>query len=444
VSEETAMRSPTDNLFVLLSCVAMATACGTPEPPPAGFGAECQFNADCDEGYVCLDATCVPDDVEAPDPVNGDGDPPPNGVGVGPNAPWTAHHVRYEATYCEDAVALYPDATFCEVYGWLGPSVPPGAETYALDPADVAGCGIIAGELHVAGLTTEHLDELSSVKAVCGDLEIAGASVTDLAGLSNLTHVIGELRLVDLADLRSLHGLEQLREAHQLELEVLPVADLEGLSGLTRAGSLKAFSLPALASLQGLSSLEELGSLWLFDLPSLTSLQGLDALLMLHFQLNISDCAELTTLEALDGVRSRVGNLELQRLPSLVRTPALELANVYVTLRSTIYLSVIDVPQLSTWAIPPLPNAISSVWVERTGLGSLPLFAPEAAVGRLTIAENPALTDLDTVASLSGVGEVVVTDNAQLDNCDVEALFSGMGTAELTVADNGGQAGCSN
>jgi hypothetical protein len=60
---------------ISISTVVLAAGCGAPTPPRQGFGAECQFSADCGDGYVCLDATCVPDDVEAPDPIgDGDGD----------------------------------------------------------------------------------------------------------------------------------------------------------------------------------------------------------------------------------------------------------------------------------------------------------------------------------------------------------------------------------
>ncbi len=99
-----------------VAMAALAAACGSPEPPAGqGFGAECQFSADCGDGYLCTDATCVPDDIEAPDPV-GDGDDDVGGDGDGDGAwdPWSPMGpIIMDAPDCDALMAIYPEATVC-------------------------------------------------------------------------------------------------------------------------------------------------------------------------------------------------------------------------------------------------------------------------------------------------------------------------------------------
>jgi hypothetical protein len=417
----------------LLGALLSLAACGSPEPPPAGFGAECQFNADCGDGYVCLDATCVPDDIEAPDPVgDGDGDGDDGSIDV---SDWLAP-VTMEVPDCDALRATYPDANVCTIEARVGtPSYDAFQELIPVYPEDLEDCGIIEGSLMIFEGMDPQLSYLSGVRGICGDLRFDWAEdVEGLSGLSNLTHVLGRLEISAMWDLTSLQGLESLEEVGELHVANVGVSSLAPLRHLKRTQQLW-LAFIDITSLEGLHALEEVGMVHIFNVDGLTTLGGAEALTRVR-TVSVDSLPALTSLAGVwRGAPEFVWLDDLPLVTSVPPWPASQTAPVR--------LSIVDVPQLSAWPSSRLDDRVEHLELRRTGFGGLEMVGEGPwSVEHLELAENPALSDVEALSALTAASSVSIYGNPLLDNCDIEAVFSPMELEELVVHTNGAAGAC--
>jgi hypothetical protein len=422
-----------NNLRTIITFASLLTAaaCEPADPPSAGFGAECQYNADCGDGYVCLDATCVPDDVEAPDP-----------LGDGVDAPPTRPVVEFEVPDCDALLARYPEAEVCELSVRIGDAaydsqeaVPPGT------PADLAGCEIVMGQMLLLEGSPSSLSFLSDLKGICGHLHIEDRAVTSLEGLGQLTHVVGNVELSNIG-VRDLDALSNLEEVRELTLARLDVDDLAGLSSLRRAEKLWLYKLPQVSSLAGLSGLVEVNRAYLTELEGLVTLDGLEALAAVHRTLEVERCTGLVDASALDGLGGLPARIAFEQLPSLGALPELSRPVLPVGDDFVASVTLSDLPLITSWPMAPFRGHLFELVVVATGMSELDLVEGSWSVGELVISNNASLDDITALHALTEAGSVAVYDNPGLDNCELEALFDPMTETAVTIYGNGGQPAC--
>jgi hypothetical protein len=351
---------------------------------------------------------------------------------------------------CDALKARYPDARVCELDGRLGEGEPNDDPLPTVTAADLEGCEILDGVLHVVDAQDSSLSALAGLKGVCGTLFISDdADLTSVGGLSDLTHVVGAFTLQGLDGLTNLSGLSRLEEVGELDLTDLPAEDLASLGSLARVSRLRLALLERVTSLQGLGALEGVDALMLSELASLTSLTGLDTLHTIHRSVSIDACAQLTSLASLDGVMTQGMHLAFSKLPEVTTLPALVLEPMDPAATATgsvhdVWLA--DLPRVTSWAMPTLAGQIGALSIERTGFVALDMVPSSWSISwQLMLSENPYLEDVSALDGLERADHVLIHGNPRLDNCALEAQLASVApdAETMSVFDNGGEGACS-
>jgi len=324
-----------------------------------------------------------------------------------------------------------------------------GCTYEAASQADVdrlASCEKTHGALTLSGSTIRDLTPLQQLRTVAGVLTIGpetGTGVlTSLAGLDALNRS-ASLRLINLPELRSLRGLDNLG---RLDLE------RPNRSGWESEGSLVVFHMDRLEDLAGLGALAW-NRLQIVENAALRTLDGLRAA-ETALSINITHNPELRSISALDGLRhapgSGIGLEDLPKLQSLAGLSQLsddgwdlfvvgchalrDLSGLAAATAET-DLSLFDnagLTSLAGWASGP----DSTVIIE----GSPLLRDLSALVGKsqrrlrqLTLARLPSL-DLHSLSGLTAVDQLSLT---QCDNLvDLSGLDALREIERLVLKDN--------
>lgn len=275
------------------------------------------------------------------------------------------------------------------------------------DLAQLAGVSCIDGDLLVAGVDADALDELADLHAVTGDVVIAGnPALTSLDGLRNLEEV-GDTYLIQ--------GNDRL-------------ADLSALGGVHRAAQISIVGNDALTDLAGLERLVDLRSvLTIASNASLTSLAGLDHLVTASRTIMIRSNRSLTSLAALDHLRTAVlieisGNAALPR----VAPAALEKVDGRVLINNNAALTAVELPALTT----------VGDYMQLSGNGALTSVSAPAllTIAGLLVASSTRLASLSAPRLVFATTNVELGTVPQLSAVDLTGLGSIGGSLLITSA----------
>ncbi len=198
-------------------------------------------------------------------------------------------------------------------------------------PSDVEildGCNEIIGNLTIRGKTIDSLEALSSITKVGGVLIIEDTSLKNLTGLNSLTD-IGGLELRNNAYLTDISALQSIVcNCQYSSVIIIENPQLSSLNGLQRYEELRELIISgndALVDLTGFDSLRSVSKYFTIDENnSLVDFGGLSVFSEFgggetpEFPLLlISDNQSLTSLDALYGIQSMVGLLQIHDNPVL-------------------------------------------------------------------------------------------------------------------------------
>ncbi len=163
---------------------------------------------------------------------------------------------------------------------------------------------------------------------VQGDLRISGIDDSDLMAVAGLYDVRGDLVIEGNAFLRSLKGLERVREIGD-HLQIARNTSLENLEGLDHLQSIRGDLIltrnPTLLSMDHLNELRHVsGLISIRDNTSLESLVGLQGITEVEGSVLIENNASLMSLRGLEGLSSIGQILSIRKNESLVTLEGLD------------------------------------------------------------------------------------------------------------------------
>jgi uncharacterized repeat protein (TIGR01451 family) len=280
---------------------------------------------------------------------------------------------------------------------------------------------VINGTLEINGNTAlASLSALQNITVINNGLKIAASpAIVSLANLSNITSVAGGLTIEDLDGLTDLHGLENINMTNGpfgSYLSILDNALLSSLSGLnpniSAIQSLDISGNASLPSLQGLEGITTAGSIGIANNPVLSSLNGLQNLstvstnLILHGNpalQSLNGLSNLTNLGGL-GLANNNGLSNLNGLENLVSLGGLGLSGSnsstfnlsgMTNLASLGNLSVTGTTQLKNLAGLEGIAVSGNIYIEQnTSLENLDGLQGATTINQLYIGQNPALKSL--------------------------------------------------
>lgn len=178
----------------------------------------------------------------------------------------------------------------------------------------IVRCTTLGPEGSVRLFTQAQVEEYADTVSFPADLTLYNF-VADLTPLSSLQEVRGAFTingtaLQTLSGLGSLHTVDSLWVGFNKELSAVG-----SLPALVEANHLVFVSNPKLQSLEGLESVQWAKSVAVSS-AAVRGLEGLEGLQVVEQGLTISDCPELTSLRALEGLKS-VGSLSIHSNPNL-------------------------------------------------------------------------------------------------------------------------------
>jgi hypothetical protein len=272
------------------------------------------------------------------------------------------------------------------------------------------------GALFLRGLPDADLSAFSSLSSV-------GSVGSDIDGFLD-----GQIILQQNENLRSLAGLESVRDARGLVVTLSPaLTSLDGFAPTDRLRSVSLFSSPLLSDLTALSTLSSLDFLTVsqtgaVDLNALAGLRTLE-------ELALSENAELvdaTGLEALESAEriSITSNAALARLPSFASFTAqpniIQIGDNAALESVTLDFANAETP---TYAVRGFPSAEASASLllgvgvidirSNRSLQTISVASGVTLARLLMIGDNPALQDID-LGSLDEVGHLIIAGNAAL------------------------------
>jgi len=264
--------------------------------------------------------------------------------------------------------------------------------------------------LRALGIGGERVTDLGAIRAlrkVDADLSISETLLSDLTPFSQLESVGGYFIIVNASVLESLHGLENLTSAGQVELHRNPL--LQNLDGLTSLKSAEGLVIASNERLRQVPDFPALGSLLralnIFNNPALEQIAGFSGIV------------------ASQGVALADGTIH--------RIPIDPVNRVYA--RSEI-VTISHNPLLRSFSMPAgLPGGRYVEIRDNASLETLG-FTEFEAIDVLSIADNPALRNVD-LGALGTVDLLSVVGNALLS----PATFDDVRTFERTMAGNSGQ-----
>jgi len=141
-------------------------------------------------------------------------------------------------------------------------------------------------------------------------------NLTDLSLSFLVTNSLTIQNCTELTSISSIGGVAAWLETVQIQDNPL-LTDLVGLEGLKEVFSnLKLINLASLASMQGLNNVTGLNGLTIDNCTSLETLQGLNRLTYVNYSLEIHECDYLANLTGLESVYY-IGYVDFDKLGSL-------------------------------------------------------------------------------------------------------------------------------
>ena len=348
----------------------------------------------------------------------------------------------------------------------------------------IEGGAVITRDLHIS--TQSDLNLLAGVRQVHGDLWISPDAdesdpIRDLSPLRELNYVAGSLTLSDLGaisslrwlssverighylylenlgHLRTLDGLEKLREVGRgvcvvanpllescaglsglrgelscdLTITFNPrLPNLHGFEGITRLsaggmsrGSLSVTNCTALESLSGLENLARVRQIDISSCPLLSDLGALEQLRRIDYQLHLARLPRLSSLDALHNLEY-CPRFHFQDLPSLTTLTALRLeCHVSLHLGNT---GIVDLSSL-----PPTDRPVDLKLIKNPKLSSLAGLSDSTVIKLLWVDGDSALTRLDGLAGLP------ITIALAIRNCPLLTSLEGLEGVHALHADLG-------
>lgn len=276
------------------------------------------------------------------------------------------------------------------------------------------------------------LDALEGCSVIVGNLSVAFAEA-DLRPLHALTRVTGTLLLTAPGEsgqgigIDSLEGLEQLESVHQLFIDGVSAPTLGPLRGLRTVGRVVE---------QGYVE----GELILSRMVNLRNLDGLQNLALDRVVLDLSDNANLETLQPLVFPPAMLGRLLVRSNPKLaslgdfggvesleylhVQGSALTDLDDLVSLRRALVLQVNDNPLLrDAQGLASVQWTHFFLFAQHPEVTVLPDFGGMVQAGFVSISQNAqlrALPSFPLLTQLSGdwSGELILEDNPSLEEID--------------------------
>ncbi|HEV7557911.1 MAG TPA: hypothetical protein VGO00_20735 [Kofleriaceae bacterium] len=217
------------------------------------------------------------------------------------------------------------------------------------EPVQCGGGTIVNGTVAIEQSSDFAL--LDGATCVDGDLLIAGVPDNEIPAL-DLETVTGGVVVVGNQNLTSIDGLGHLREIGGTYLvQGNPaLANVHGMSAITRAQQISIVGNDALPDLTGLEGLKDTRiQLTISNNGSLASLTGLDNLTTASQQITIHSNHDLTSLDGLRNLRS-VALIEVsgnETLPA-VEFPALEQIGGRLLVNNNVAVTTVTMPALTT------------------------------------------------------------------------------------------------
>ncbi|TVQ08147.1 MAG: PKD domain-containing protein [Balneolaceae bacterium] len=264
--------------------------------------------------------------------------------------------------------------------------------------------------------TQTQLDALQGICMINGNLTISGSSFIDLTGLDSLRTVTGGIGITSNPDLISLKGLDNMLGVSGITLQSNEqLSDIGALSRIRRLDGLNLGLLP-LTDLTGLSALAELGGLTLSSLPGMTDLNGLERIRSLN-SLSINNMGNLTSLNGLQQLEEVLLNIEFFNLPSLTSVVTFSaLKKVYgITLGNVANLTDLTLFE-ALEVVTGNPNSSGGVirLSDMPVLESLNGLANVEMLGFLIINNAPVLQSLQGFERLTELSSLNLTNLGQL------------------------------
>lgn len=283
-------------------------------------------------------------------------------------------------------------------------------------------------------LRTPNLHTLAGLDSlrVAMTLTIELTGLTNLEGLGGLDSVNWFLRISNNLHLQDLTGLDGLQFADALSVyNNAQLTSLHGLNALTNANSLGVDFNPRLMDLTGMPVLTELHTLYVANNDSLQSLAGLETITMIHRDVLLQSNPALVSIDALHNVSS-LEDIDITGNTSLVSLSGLgSLAVVTGNFSLSGNDDLVNLEGLD--ALESIAGKLEIA--ENVNLESLSGLASLRMIGeQLAIRNNDALVGLEEIAHVISIGDVLITFNDILAMCSVESIcehLSSGGTATI-------------
>ena len=266
-------------------------------------------------------------------------------------------------------------------------------------------------------LTTQAQVDAFSYSEVTGTIQVFGSDITNLNGMSELTKA-GSLEIVNNPRLTSLIGLANLEDVDGT-LSITfnrSLTHLDGFSSLTTiggvtSGGLEIIDNAVLANVNGLFNLNYTRGLTIRKNPALVDIDGLYNLDGLGFgDLIIDNNDALTNLDGLSKIGITInGNVKIVDNQNLGNIDGL---SQVVTVGDNVLIQ--GNASLTTINLTKLEYLIQ---------------------GSISIANNPLLQNLDGLSSLDNIGSLFIGNNAMLNNIDGLSKLRTL-RGSITISDN--------
>jgi len=237
----------------------------------------------------------------------------------------------------------------------------------------------IDGDVSISGPVTD-LKPLLGLTVINNGLTISYTNITNFSGLDSLEEIgtvfPNDFWIEHNNNLINFHGLSKLKMSRgsvQID-DNNSLINLDGLDSYiaASAGSMRIGECEKLQNLDGLKNLSFVGDdLWIINNPSLTSITGLANVSQVYGRLYVDNNASLTNLNGLE---------QIQNLPTGVDITG------------------------------------NAVLRDISGLRNLSVIGANVdfGIGTITIANNPALTDLSSFSKITTVDYVTINNNSHL------------------------------
>lgn len=329
---------------------------------------------------------------------------------------------------CEDgtsATVTEPGETCAVVYGDISLHTKAEFDTFARLP-----CVDIIGNLAVDAPDLREAT-FPGLRSVSGTVNFSGAALTRVWARA-LTG-IGSNLFIGGAPLLTQLDFPRVESVQSLTITGTGLSHLDGLSGLTSAGSIVIGESPALVDLEGLRRVLHLenrlylhaigasdlnafsgltavgGGVEILNCASLQDIHGLQNISLISGQLKISGNPMVGSIDGFSNLEHIGGDLEISSNDTLTVVAFVGLAAVGGTLRilDNASLPGFSAPELATIGALNLSGAVLTQM-------ALPVLTH---IERQAIIQNTGLTDLGFLGHVTHADELIIKNNAALPQC---------------------------